>query len=253
MNYDEIAPTYHQRYASNPMEDVGRELSRLAASLPARRILEAGCGTGRWLVELSQPGRQVFGLDASIGMLRQAQERGMGNLVHGEAAHLPLAAASLEMAFCVYAFHHFHDRHAFLAEAHRLLAPGGVLAILGMDPHAPGNDMYIYHYFDGVRETDLKRFAPQQTILNWMAQAGFKDLRVEPISRIRDRHSGAEVWNDPFLEKKSTSQLALLNEESYQAGLERMRAAIRRAAERGDPIDFNTDLTIFMIMGRVTL
>src|SRR5690606_41437098 len=65
---------------------VADTLSELAGPLAAQNVLEAGCGTGRWLADLAAPGRALYGLDASRGMLHGAAQRGGRlNLVHGRA------------------------------------------------------------------------------------------------------------------------------------------------------------------------
>ncbi len=47
VNYDQIASTYHQRYAVNRLEGVAAALKSLVQQVHAERVLEVGCGTGR--------------------------------------------------------------------------------------------------------------------------------------------------------------------------------------------------------------
>lgn len=75
VNYDEIAATYDRGYAVDPLDDIAIALEELATGCGARRILEVGCGTGRWLESLTNLSGQAFGMDASMGMLKRAQER----------------------------------------------------------------------------------------------------------------------------------------------------------------------------------
>ncbi|MCD6320614.1 MAG: class I SAM-dependent methyltransferase [Candidatus Desulfofervidaceae bacterium] len=69
--YDEIAPLYDSEFTFN--DDVYFYLNYL--SLPPRRILEVGCGTGRIAVPLAQNGHEVIGIDISLPMLRVAKEK----------------------------------------------------------------------------------------------------------------------------------------------------------------------------------
>src|SRR5437660_25768 len=81
---------------------------------------------------------------------------------------LLLPDAGFDLIFCVNAFHHFPQPRVFICEARRLLRPGGALAITGMDPHAGRDRWYLYDYFVGTQDTDLRRFSSSGTILDWM-------------------------------------------------------------------------------------
>ena len=65
-------------------------------------------------------------------MLKRARGRGL-EMVQGVGEHLPLADESVDAVLVVDALHHFPDREAALAEATRVLAPGGVLVVREFD------------------------------------------------------------------------------------------------------------------------
>jgi len=75
VDYDRIAPTYNQRYEASHMDGVLSALRTLLRDLEADRILEVGCGTGRWLGDLSPERCQGVGLDPSSGMLKEVGKR----------------------------------------------------------------------------------------------------------------------------------------------------------------------------------
>lgn len=252
VNYDEIAPTYNQRYAVNPHAGITAALLALARKAGVERILEVGCGTGRWLAELQQVTRQVYGVDRSPGMLQQARHRNERFfLACGDAAHLPFAGATFDLVLCVNAFHHFDEPRVFLSEARRLLRSGGALAIIGMDPHAGRDRWYIYDYFKGTYETDLRRFPARETMVEWMSAAGFSRVEWELAERITHQLAGRDVFKDPTLQKNGTSQLALLTDEAYAAGLSRIETAQVEAEARGQPIVFPVDISLVMLTGRL--
>ena len=251
VNYDQIAPTYHQRYSFNRLDGIAAALRSLAQAYSAERVLEVGCGTGRWLGELRPVARHVFGLDLSPGMLRQARRRDARLAVTcGQAIRLPFPAAAFDLVFCVNAFHHFPEPRAFIAETRRLLRPGGALAILGMEPRA-SREWYLYEYFEGAYETDLRRFPSTGMIMEWMRAAGFERAEWRVAEHIAQQLTGREVLADHFLQKHSTSQLVLLTDEAYAAGLARIEAALAAAEAEANLLIFPVDISMTMVTGCV--
>ncbi len=97
--------------------------------LPARaRILDAGCGSGRNMVELARHG-EVTGIELSPASLALARERRVGEVVEGSIAQLPFAADSFELAVCLDVIEHLADDRGALRELRRVVAPGGVLVV----------------------------------------------------------------------------------------------------------------------------
>jgi ubiquinone/menaquinone biosynthesis C-methylase UbiE len=92
--------------------------------------LDIGCGNGRHAELLAEAADRVVGLDASEALLSAARER-VGesvSLLLGDAARLPLAADSVDLAVYVATLHHLptaDDRRASLDELARVLAPDG--------------------------------------------------------------------------------------------------------------------------------
>jgi SAM-dependent methyltransferase len=251
VNYDRIASHYHQRYAVNPLPGVAAALRTLVQPYRAARVLEVGCGSGRWLAELGPLATWVCGLDLSPGMLRQARgHMAWPALACGDAGSLPFADTTFQFVFCVNALHHFAQPRWFIGEARRLLEPGGRLAVVGMDPHTGRDQWYVYEYFAGTREADLARFPPSATLLAWMEEAGLADLECRPAEAILHHLVGSEVLEDYFLQQHSTSQLTLLTDQAYAAGLERIRAALAKAEAAGRRLVFTVDLSLVLCTGR---
>ncbi len=121
-------------------------VARIAGRLPGGRVaaaLDVGCGTGQSAVALTTIADWVAGLDLSMAMLAHAPASPNVAYMAGGAEALPFATASFDLLTVGLAFHWF-ERAAFLAEARRVLRPGGVLAIYNsaFGGRMAGNDAF---------------------------------------------------------------------------------------------------------------
>lgn len=248
LNYDAIATQYNQRYPTQQKWERGEALLNLAQKINAKTILEIGCGTGYWINLLNEPSRKIFGLDYSMGMLKQAQgQPSTLHLMQGTAIELPLQNLTFDLIYCVDAIHHFGNHRAFVQEAFRLLKPNGAIAVIGHDPHTEGSqNWYIYNYFDTVYDTDLRRYPSESGLLQMMGDVGFKNVSSQTVEHIQNIHVGEAVLKDPFLKHNATSQLALLSEEMYEEGIGRIKHALANAKEN---MVFRSDIHVKMILG----
>ncbi len=248
IDYDVIAPKYDARYAQNPLAGVLRELRALVAQSGARDVLEVGCGTGHWVNELQPLVRRMVGLDYSFGMLEQARGQNEALLLtNGDANYLPLSSESFDLVISLNALQHYTDQPAFITEARRLMRPGGALAIVNLDPHIGHDRWYLYDYFDGVKDIDLRRFPSSGTLLDWMLAAGFVRAEWRVAERIHQEFVGREVLDNPFTQKGGSSQLALLSDAAYAEGMVRIHGAIANA--NGKPPVFVTDQWLTLLVG----
>lgn len=252
LDYDRIAPSYDQRFADARPRGTANALLSWAQELDAKRILEVGCGTAHWLAGLRPVSGQLFGLDFSAGMLNQAQEpNSVLALIQGRAEQLPFKNAAFDLVYCVNAIHHFDYQQSFVLEARRLLKPGGALAVLGFDPRQHRAKWYVYDYFEGVFASDLERFPSWGMVLDWMVSAGFVQVEWRLAERIWDEKQGRQVLEDPFLKKDTTSQLALLNDQEYALGLQKIRAALAAAEATGKTLVFPCEIRVNALVGRL--
>jgi SAM-dependent methyltransferase len=108
-----------------------RVLERVVADLrlPARaRILDAGCGSGRNMVEFARHG-EVTGIELSPTSVRLARERGAGEVVEGSVLEMPFEAGAFELAASLDVIEHLQDDLQALRELRRVVAPGGSLLV----------------------------------------------------------------------------------------------------------------------------
>jgi ArsR family transcriptional regulator len=115
----------------------------LLASLPAEmgKLLDIGTGTGQMLELLAPRISTGIGLDASRAMLALARSRlSRPGLTHcvvrlGDMYRLPMADASFDHVVLQMVLHYAEDPAAALAEAVRVLRPGGTLVVVDLGPH----------------------------------------------------------------------------------------------------------------------
>jgi ubiquinone/menaquinone biosynthesis C-methylase UbiE len=87
-------------------------------------VLEVGCGTGLILDRVSKFARTAHGIDLSRGMLARAAKRGL-TVAQASATHLPLADASVDVAYSFKVLAHIPDITTAMREMARVVRPGG--------------------------------------------------------------------------------------------------------------------------------
>ena len=104
-----------------------------------RRVLEVGCGSGQGLGYLARRAKLVVGGDLTAGLLARAQRHYQGRigLARLDAHALPFPDGVFDVILLYEAVYYLRDLEAFLAEARRLLSPGGAVVIVTANPERP--------------------------------------------------------------------------------------------------------------------
>jgi len=134
--YDEIAREYSNDWRSRlEVTELVKltKFEKLVGS-PPRKILDAGCGTGKHSVYFAEHGYDVCGIDMSSGMLKEATKNSVGlriNFVIGDMRSLNFPNDFFDGVWTVAAVAHLTpaDKRRFIQEAHRVLRPSGILYI----------------------------------------------------------------------------------------------------------------------------
>jgi SAM-dependent methyltransferase len=98
---------------------------------PKGLVLEAGCGTGQWVVALNARGFRCMGLDYARGTLRRVRSELRDSLfIAGDLLNLCVRDRSLDAVISLGVVEHRREGPGpFFEESHRILRPGGVLLI----------------------------------------------------------------------------------------------------------------------------
>src|SRR5690242_7844482 len=121
-----------QRYFDEVHRVMIETVAAEAQTLNPKLILDVGCGTGRLLrrVAATWPEAQLVGVDAARGMIESA--RGLAPTAtfhHAVAEALPMADASVDVAFSAVSLHHWKNAATGIREVHRVLRNGGIFCL----------------------------------------------------------------------------------------------------------------------------
>jgi len=158
-------------------EAIGHLALRLT---PAITIADLGAGEGLVSQLLAQRAAQVWCIDNSPRMVEVGTElaakNGLANLAYklGDIEHVPLADASVDLAILSQALHHAQHPQRAVAEAHRILKPGGQVLILDLAEHTfeKARDLYADVWL-GFKESALHSF---------LKTAGFHQVEVATVA-----------------------------------------------------------------------
>jgi ubiquinone/menaquinone biosynthesis C-methylase UbiE len=146
--------------------DVEAAILKAAGPGPFGRLIDLGTGAGRMLTLLGPKAQSVIGLDLSQQMLNIARdhtaEAGLGRceLRHGDIFATRLADASADLVVVHQVLHYLSDPAAAVAEAARLVAPGGQLLVVDFAPHQLEFLRQAHqHRRLGFSDAEMKRWA----------------------------------------------------------------------------------------------
>ncbi len=159
-------------------EALGHLALRLA---PAIDVADLGAGEGLVSQLLARRARQIWCIDSSPKMVEVgaalAAKNGLANLAYklGDIENVPLPDASVDLAILSQALHHARHPQTAVAEAFRILRPGGQLLVLDLREHD----------FERARElyADLWLGFPVAALHAFLEKAGFHAIEVVTVAR----------------------------------------------------------------------
>ena len=192
--YDVTSKTYDNTRSPLGLNIVFGSLALNGKPLPSQKVLDVGCGTGTFIAKIQHKVQEVVGLEYNDGMLAQAREL-LGEtvkLVQGSAASLPFEDQSFDGVVINQVVHHFPQDNdyaflkGFLAEAFRVLRPGGHLIISTSAPEQQRDSFWWLSLFPKASEAICSRFPPIAVMTDSMRSVGFQvdaDSIAVPLHR----------------------------------------------------------------------
>jgi SAM-dependent methyltransferase len=159
------------------------ELDRLPLPRPAK-VLDAGCGSGRTLLELVDYGH-LSGIELDPDVAAVAQGRGLGEVVQGRLEELPWAENTFDLITCLDVIEHTPDDRRTLRELLRVCRPGGFLLVT-VPAHQclwSAHDEYNHHY----RRYSRRSLRDAATAAGWGLGriSAFNSLLLPPAAVVR--------------------------------------------------------------------
>ena len=177
--FDSVAGRLGRNYVpGKSWKSIAEALLRL---LPPLTIADLGTGEGSFALLLAQRATRVIAVDSSARMLEvgrdQALRNGIGNIEFrlGDMEELPIANGEVELVFFSQSLHHALHPSRALAEAARILVPGGRVVILDLARHRfeEAREIYADEWL-GFSEADLEQM---------LAVAGFAEVETSIVDK----------------------------------------------------------------------
>lgn len=167
---------------------VERSIERVLGKRRLGRLVDIGTGTGRMIELLAPRSSEAIGIDRSSDMLRLARVKlaaaGIqSSLRQGDMYALPLSDGSADSIIIHQVLHYAHSPAAAVAEAARVLAPGGTLLVVD----------FAAHEREELRATDahIRLGFEDEVMAGWFATAG---LEVDHVQHLKGGELTVTLW-----------------------------------------------------------
>ena len=225
-DYSRQAERYDETRAAGP--SVLRAVGEALSGAPGRRLADIGGGTGNYAEALKREGWDPVVIDRSPAMLERAAAKGL-ETIEADAQQLPFAAESFDAVTMISMLHHVEDRSQALAEARRILRPGGRLVLKGFTAE-DSDSLWILDYFPCSRPWMAATHPPRHWLQAELPGAQFsvfeltdlEDASLAALSAEPERVLEAAARGDTsYFERLQRD-----HPEDLQAGLARLRGDI---------------------------
>jgi ubiquinone/menaquinone biosynthesis C-methylase UbiE len=165
-------------------EQALRLLVEFTGAGPGDTVLDVACGGGLVVCAFAGVVRHATGIDLTPAMIERGRalqhERGLSNVTWrlGDVLPLPYPNASFSIVTSRFAFHHFLDPGAVLAEMKRVSVPGGKVAVVDTDASADPAKAAEFNRMEKLRDPSHVRAMPRAELMQLFARVGLPAPRV---------------------------------------------------------------------------
>jgi ubiquinone/menaquinone biosynthesis C-methylase UbiE len=213
-------------------------------SAPLARVLDVGCGTGRFarlFLEIFPV--TVYGVDPSREMLNASaplEDPDALRLIQAVAEQLPIRAESVDLVFLAWVYHHLGTQAAALSECARVLRHEGRLAVATATHETL--DSYLWmRFFPSARAIDRERMPARSALLEVARRSGFEPGRLTTVSPPTAQGLAAYAER---VGRRAISTLRLVSDSEFEAGLRELKRYCA-AHDQGQAVHEDVDLFVF--------
>jgi len=205
------AADYYERFWATQLEPAQRRLLQLAALEPGERVLDVACGTGLVTLPAAEavgPQGSVLGTDISDEMVRglenAAKTRGFTHVTarRMDAERLQLADAAFDVVLCALGLMYVPDPLQALREVHRVLRPGGRVALAVWGARNRCGWAEIFPIVERRVASDVCplffQLGTGEALALNLEAAGFQGVTVERLSTTLEYESGDDACGAAF-------------------------------------------------------
>jgi len=153
-----------------------RLLVEASGAGPDDTVLDVACGPGLVVAAFARVVRHATGIDLTPAMLARAREvtAGLTNVTldHGDVLPLPYADGAFSIVVSRFAFHHFPDPSAVLAEMRRVCRPGGCVVVCELVGSPDSAKAVAFHRIEMLRDPSHVRAIPEDELIGLFAAVG---------------------------------------------------------------------------------
>lgn len=182
-------------------------------------VLEIGCGTANYLTQVQASyGSEIWGLDASAGMLQKAKAKcPEGHFLEGDATLLEgVPENHFDLVYMVDVIHHIKDINSLFHAVRRVLKPGGKVFVFS-DHYAHIRNRLTTRYFPETLSAELSRYQDYPELRDALQKNHYQSITEGQVLLGTDPDFGPKLLE--IAKVKGYSMFGLITEDALAHGI----------------------------------